>query len=235
MPFAPTHEVVHQQILGVSRKYSLGGSLLLHAKQAVVATHDLRSRDVQGLHLDLHWSVVALLMAVQCYTSTVFIHFLTLFMITQSNVLFTFIGGIVGVAFMAGLIQFTNLGKEHMRDMDASIDNQERAAMQARRAGANGGMHEMPDGSMMHDGMMMDPMSMTMSDMSRMLEGKSGDALDKAFIEGMIPHHQAAVDMAKVLQVGTKRPELQKMAKDIIDAQTREIEMMQGWQKEWFK
>ena len=35
-----------------------------------------------------------------------------------------------------------------------------------------------------------DIMDMSMADMGKMLEGKSGDALDKAFLEGMIPHHQ---------------------------------------------
>lgn len=39
-------------------------------------------------------------------------------------------------------------------------------------------------------GMSHDPMSMSMRDMGGMLEGKTGDALDRAFLEGMIPHHQ---------------------------------------------
>jgi uncharacterized protein (DUF305 family) len=37
---------------------------------------------------------------------------------------------------------------------------------------------------------MSDPMSMSMRDMGMMLEGQTGDALDRAFLEGMIPHHQ---------------------------------------------
>ena len=35
-----------------------------------------------------------------------------------------------------------------------------------------------------------DMMDMSMADMGKMLERKTGDALDKAFLEGMIPHHQ---------------------------------------------
>ena len=50
----------------------------------------------------------------------------------------------------------------------------------------------------------------------------------------MIVHHEGAVDMAKELQKGTNRPELQKMAKDIIEVQTGEITMMENWLKEWF-
>lgn len=74
--------------------------------------------------------------------------------------------------------------------------------------------------------------SMTMDDMSKMLEGKTGDELDRAFIEGMIPHHQAAVDMARAL-TGAKHPELRAMGEEIISAQTREIEQMRTWQREW--
>ena len=77
-------------------------------------------------------------------------------------------------------------------------------------------------------------MSSMMTDMSASLKGKTGDELDKAFLEAMIVHHQGAVDMAKELQKGTKRPELLKMADDIITAQTAEIEMMQKWLNEWF-
>ena len=41
-----------------------------------------------------------------------------------------------------------------------------------------------------HMNMSSDPMAMSMADMGKMLEGKTGDALDQAFLEGMIPHHQ---------------------------------------------
>lgn len=73
-----------------------------------------------------------------------------------------------------------------------------------------------------------------MKDMNASLQGLKGDDLDKEFLKEMIVHHQGAVDMAKVLQAGTKRPELQKMANDIITVQTKEIQMMQGWLDAWF-
>ncbi len=66
------------------------------------------------------------------------------------------------------------------------------------------------------------------------LQGKTGDALDEAFLQGMIIHHQGAVEMAEALLDGTKRPELIQLANDIISAQTKEIEMMRGWLQEWF-
>jgi uncharacterized protein (DUF305 family) len=77
-----------------------------------------------------------------------------------------------------------------------------------------------------------DPMQMSMADMSKMLAGKTGDALDRAFLEGMIPHHQGAVDMAKML-AGSKHPELVKFGADIIAAQQKEIDQMNTWMKAW--
>jgi uncharacterized protein (DUF305 family) len=79
---------------------------------------------------------------------------------------------------------------------------------------------------------MADPMSMSMADMSQMMVGKTGDALDKAFLEGMIPHHQGAVDMAKML-AGSRHPELVKFGADIIATQQKEIDQMNTWMKAW--
>ncbi len=52
---------------------------------------------------------------------------------------------------------------------------------------------------------------------------------DVDFVAGMMPHHQGAVDMAKiVLQYGTD-PEVKKFAEGVIAAQEAEI----TWMKEW--
>ncbi len=99
------------------------------------------------------------------------------------------------------------------------------------KASTMGGMHQMPDGSMMmnNGGDMMD---MTMNDMVGMMKGKTGKDLEKEFLLGMIPHHQGAVDMAKLLlQDKTVSVEIQKFANDIIKAQESEIKMMNDWLK----
>ena len=62
----------------------------------------------------------------------------------------------------------------------------------------------------------------------------SGDA-DRDFVAMMLPHHQGAVDMAKVeLQYGHD-PMLRTLATDIVKAQLAEIAEMQAWQKKHAK
>jgi len=53
---------------------------------------------------------------------------------------------------------------------------------------------------------------------------------DRDFVAGMLPHHQGAIDMAKVeLQYGHD-PALQKLAREIVAAQDKEVAFMRRWQ-----
>ena len=55
---------------------------------------------------------------------------------------------------------------------------------------------------------------------------------DADFVRFMLPHHQAALDMAKAeLTYGTD-PQMRRLAQEIITDQQSEIELMQLWLKQ---
>jgi uncharacterized protein (DUF305 family) len=56
---------------------------------------------------------------------------------------------------------------------------------------------------------------------------------DVTFAQNMIPHHRQAIDMAKLVDSHTDRPELRKLADSIDNSQGQEISQMQGWLRSW--
>lgn len=72
------------------------------------------------------------------------------------------------------------------------------------------GSHMMSDGSMM------------------------SQSIDQHFIVQMIPHHEGAIEMAKVALERSKRPEVLSLANGIIEAQQKEINDMSAWYQSWF-
>ncbi|PZV13439.1 MAG: DUF305 domain-containing protein [Pseudanabaena sp.] len=58
--------------------------------------------------------------------------------------------------------------------------------------------------------------------------------VDRDFIEMMIPHHQNAIAMADLALTRSQRPEVKKMAEAIKQDQTREIQEMRTWYKQWY-
>ncbi len=53
------------------------------------------------------------------------------------------------------------------------------------------------------------------------------------FLAQMIPHHQEAIDTAKVLLDGTEREEMREFARGIISSQQAEADDMTGWLEQW--
>ena len=72
-------------------------------------------------------------------------------------------------------------------------------------------------------------MTHTMSDGSMM-----GSGIDQHFIVQMIPHHEGAIEMAKIALERSKRSEILSLAKGIIEAQEKEIGNMSAWYKAWY-
>lgn len=72
----------------------------------------------------------------------------------------------------------------------------------------------------------MDKMHMAMGEIE-----KSGNG-DIDFVRLMLPHHQAAVDMARTQLLYGKDPQMRELAKKIITDQQSEIGLMQSWLKQ---
>jgi uncharacterized protein (DUF305 family) len=83
------------------------------------------------------------------------------------------------------------------------------------------------------------PMEMSADDMQMMGmtdpdELANKDPFDKAFIDAMIPHHQSAIDMAKIAYEKGENARIKELAENIVSAQQEEIEEMKRWRQQWY-
>ena len=77
--------------------------------------------------------------------------------------------------------------------------------------------------SMAHMGHMMDGM-LSDEEMSELAAARGGE-FDRLFLEGMIKHHEGAIDMADMV-IDSKNAEVAALANSIIEAQRAEIATM---------
>ncbi|WP_134724213.1 CopM family metallochaperone [Paracoccus luteus] len=129
----------------------------------------------------------------------------------------------------------------------SDMPEQHRTMMQAMPAECIAAMQQMMQGGMMHGAADatkpagMAPADGNVPDFTRayvdsmdamhgpMMEGIMADDPDTAFVRGMIPHHQGAIDMAKIVQQHGDDPQTKAWAAEIIAAQEREIAGMEAW------
>jgi uncharacterized protein (DUF305 family) len=57
----------------------------------------------------------------------------------------------------------------------------------------------------------------------------NADRVRKSFVKLMLPHHQAAIDVAKTQLLYGQDPQMRRLAQEIITDQQSEIELMQLW------
>jgi len=134
-------------------------------------------------------------------------------------------------------------GQMPMGQMMQNMPEQCRAMMQNMPEGCRG----MMQGGMMRQGGMMagqtGQAAGTQSEASKaymaamdkmhgpMMQAAQDSDPDVAFVRGMIPHHQGAIEMAKVVLQYGKDEQAKKWANDVIREQQREMDEMQAWLK----
>ena len=80
----------------------------------------------------------------------------------------------------------------------------------------------------------MDHGSMGSGGMAQQMVMEDGEYSDRAFIDAMVPHHQGAVDMARVALENAEHQEIKQLSRNIISTQQAEIEELKAIKEEEF-
>ena len=66
-------------------------------------------------------------------------------------------------------------------------------------------------------------------------ETAAGEHTDGTFTTKMVPHHEAAVEMAEIAQTNAEHPEIEQLAGEIIASQTEEISQLEAAHERLFE
>jgi uncharacterized protein (DUF305 family) len=103
--------------------------------------------------------------------------------------------------------------------------------------GAGGGQQGSGSGGMAgmdHSNMDHGSMDMGSGEMARQMVMENGKYSDERFIDAMVPHHQGAIEMAKVALNHAEHEEIKELSHNIISSQRAEIEELKSIKKEEF-
>jgi uncharacterized protein (DUF305 family) len=103
--------------------------------------------------------------------------------------------------------------------------------------GAGGGQQDSGSGGMAgmdHSNMDHGSMGMGSGEMARQMVMENGKYSDERFIDAMVPHHQGAIEMAKVALKHAEHEEIIQLSHNIISSQQAEIEELKSIKQEEF-
>lgn len=136
-----------------------------------------------------------------------------------------------GAVDMANLA-LTNASHQEVKDLAKAIVSAQTTEITDMTAWQKAWGYPASSGEMMQDHSAMGMMD-TNAGMMNELNGKTGEAFDKAFLEQMIMHHQSAINMAATGKTNAQHQEVKDLTVAIVTAQTNEIKQMKQWQSEW--
>jgi uncharacterized protein (DUF305 family) len=126
-------------------------------------------------------------------------------------------------------VALKNAEHEEIQELSRNIISSQQAEIQELKAikkdefGTSQVPMEISPQQMRGMGMMMNPQQLAKQ-----------EPFDEAFIDAMIPHHQSAIEMAKVANENSENPRIKELAGSIMSAQKREIEHMRRWREQWY-
>ena len=136
-----------------------------------------------------------------------------------------------GAVDMANLA-LTNASHQEVKDLANAIVSAQTSEISDMTAWQKAWGYPASSGEMMEDHSAMGMMD-TNAGMMNELNGKTGEAFDKAFLEQMIMHHQSAINMAVTGKTNAQHQEVKDLTAAIVTAQTKEIKQMKQWQTDW--